>query len=260
MPSVRVWLLPGLIGPDALRGGTVVVIDQLRATSTLTQALSAGVTLARPCVSVEEARRTADEARRSGRVVRTGGERAGVRIDGFDLGNSPSEYTTERLAGAELVFTTTNGTAALDACRRAGADRVLLACLANLAAVVGEIGCRAAPVVHLVCAGTNDEVSQDDALVAGAIAHALEQRAATFDSDDSVRLCARLWQWAVAHPDGVFQALRASRGGRNLERIGLLEDVRWCAQVDRVKDVVGEFKAADGLVSPVASLPEQNRL
>src|SRR5437016_9884451 len=108
--DVHVHLLPSLVPPGGLTGGVAVVIDVLRATTTIVHALAAGCTVVRPCAEVEEARDLAGRMR-AGRVL-LGGERGGVAPPGFDLGNSPREYTAKVCKGTTLVLTTTNGTRA----------------------------------------------------------------------------------------------------------------------------------------------------
>jgi len=102
--------LPELIPPNRLVDGLAVVVDVLRATTTIIHALAAGCTAVRPCAEVEEARALAGEMR-AGRVL-LGGERGGVQLPGFDLGNSPREYTAKVCHGNTLVLTTSNGTRA----------------------------------------------------------------------------------------------------------------------------------------------------
>src|SRR6516162_9824086 len=104
--DVHVHLLPELAAPGRLRGGVAVVIDVLRATTTIIHALAAGCTAVRPCAEVEEARELAG-GMRAGRVL-LGGERGGAPLPGFDLGNSPREYTTKVCRGNTLVLTTSN--------------------------------------------------------------------------------------------------------------------------------------------------------
>src|SRR5947199_9745820 len=106
--DVQVHLLPCHAPPGRLAGGIAVVIDVLRATTTIVHALAAGCTAVRPCATVEEARELAGQMR-VGRVL-LGGERGGVPLPGFDLGNSPREYTAKLCRGTTLVMTTTNGT------------------------------------------------------------------------------------------------------------------------------------------------------
>src|SRR2546423_12050253 len=125
--DVRVHLLPDLVPPGSLREGVAVVIDVLRATTTMIYALAAGCVCVRPCAEVEEARELAGQMR-AGRVV-LGGERGGVPLPGFDLGNSPREYTSKLCRGRTVVLTTTNGTRAL--LRAAEADRTLVGAFVN---------------------------------------------------------------------------------------------------------------------------------
>ena len=95
--EVHVHLTPQLAPPDQLAGGVAVVIDVLRATTTIIHALAAGCSAVRPCAEVEEARELADSMR-AGRVL-LGGERGGKPLPGFDLGNSPREYTARAAGG-----------------------------------------------------------------------------------------------------------------------------------------------------------------
>jgi len=113
----------------AVAGGIAVVIDVLRASTTIVTALAHGAAAVAPRRSIEEA--LAAAADRPGAVL--GGERGGVMIAGFDLGNSPLEYAPDRVAGRPVVITTTNGTAALAVCRDAA--EVLVGAIVNRTAV-----------------------------------------------------------------------------------------------------------------------------
>src|SRR5436305_14591547 len=106
--DVQVHLLPALVPPGRLAGGVAVVIDVLRATTTIVHALAAGCIAVRPCAEIAEARELADRLP-AGKVL-LAGERGGKPIEGFDLGNSPREFTSSRCKGTTLVLTTTNGT------------------------------------------------------------------------------------------------------------------------------------------------------
>ena len=122
MPMIHAHFLPRLTTPDALVGATVIVIDVLRATTTITAALAAGAERVIPCGELDDARRVREELAGGRPPVSAllGGERGGLPIAGFDLGNSPAEYTPERVAGRTIAFTTTNGTQAMLHCRQAG--------------------------------------------------------------------------------------------------------------------------------------------
>src|SRR5260370_11430934 len=146
--DVQVQLLPDLAPPGRLTGGLAVVIDVLRSTTTMIHALAAGCTAVRPCLEVDEARELAGKMP-AGKVL-LGGERAGVPPPGFDLGNSPAEYTAKVCCGAILVLTTTNGSRA---CFRAPeAERVLMAGFVNYTAVCEQLRPDQPPVPS-ICAG-----------------------------------------------------------------------------------------------------------
>jgi len=222
--DVQVHLLPGLIPAGRLSGGLAVVIDVLRATTTITYALAAGCQAVRPCAEIEEARALAN-GMRAGRVI-LGGERGGRPLPGFDLGNSPSEYTPEMCRGNQVVLTTTNGTRAL--LRAAEAERVLLAGFVNFSAVCEQFRQDARPV-HIICAGTEGEVALEDTLLAGALVDFLcgivEVRL-----NDSARLA---WDCFEYHGQVLHGALELSRGGAILKGLGYDDDIRVAAQVDQ---------------------------
>jgi 2-phosphosulfolactate phosphatase len=238
---ILVHLLPAHFEPSDLRGGVAVVMDVLRATSTIIQALAAGAESVVPCGEIDEARKLADRSPPG--TVLLGGERGGLKIPGFDFGNSPGEYTRDAVTGKTLIFTTTNGTRALLRAREA--RRVLIGALSNLGAVAELLAAETGPV-HLVCAGTGGHVTLEDILCAGAIAHWFNLAASDADSgDDATQLALTLFtssgqDYDRAHEDRVLATLRQSRGGRNLIDCGLENDIAACAEQDKF-DIVPEL-------------------
>lgn len=217
---LTVHLLPELLEPPELAGGTAIVIDILRACSTICHALDAGAKRVIPCLTVKEAHY---HAKTIGDNVLLGGERGGVRIEGFDLSNTPMEYTPEAVRGKTILFTTTNGTKALH--RSQEADRVLIGAFVNLHAVVACLTSEDRPI-HLVCAGTNGAVSGEDVLFAGAVAAGLlEKRANLVLGNDSTRLALDFWRSNSQNDAQFRQAILDSRGGRNLQKLGLAADI-----------------------------------
>jgi 2-phosphosulfolactate phosphatase len=233
MALARVHYLPETVLRDSLAGGTAVVIDLLRATTTLCHALAAGAAEVRICMEVEETRQLAAQLGRDRCLL--GGERGGVKIDGFDFGNSPSEYLPERVAGKTLIFTTTNGTRAISSCL--GADRVLLASLVNLSAVSAAIAERSG-TVDIVCAGTNGQLTREDILAAGAIVATLSSmQGGTWTWNDEALVARDAWHGVAATEqprDSLLAALRDSIGGRNLVELGYDADIDSAAAVDSV--------------------------
>lgn len=203
-----------------------MVIDLLRASTTICAALHAGATRVVPVLEVAHAEEERRRLRDQGVVL--GGERHGKKIPGFDLGNSPSEYTRASVGGKTLVFTTTNGTRAAWAAR--GAARVYVGCFGNLSAVA-DACVSAGTDVHLVCAGTGGEVAAEDCLFAGALAERLAEAGLGLGNDSAV-LVLEAWRGVMETPGRVLEVLRGARGGQNLAAIGLGADIEQCAEVD----------------------------
>ena len=219
------------VDPASLAGAVAVVIDVIRATTTILEAIAAGASAVYPASSVGKARRLASELGPADSVL--GGERRGLRIGGFDLGNSPREYTRESVKGRNLVLTTTNGTRALVAARTA--DRVLVAALTNLSAV-SRVACDAGRVV-LVCAGKEDRFALDDVLCAGMIIEQLVRTSGTEPVlDDASRAAVALAGCHEVTP----ALLREVAAGVALVDVGLEADLDLCAEIDR-HDIVPEM-------------------
>ena len=206
-----------------------VVVDVLRATSTMAQALAAGYRRVLCCAEIEEARSLRAELP----DALVGGERKAVRIEGFDVGASPREFLEAR--AETLILTTTNGTrtilAAAEAC-----EEVLLGSLLNLDAVVRAVRERGRDVV-VVCAGFQGAFALDDAYCAGRIVQLMD--AARTDAAIAAELVAR------AFPDA-WSGLTARTYGPP----GLDEDIRFCAQ-ESILDVVPRFS---GMVGSAAEI------
>jgi len=235
-PRVEVVLRQEETSVAALKGRTVVLIDVLRATSTLTAALAAGAKDAWCFRTVREVFRA--RRRFEGRPLLLCGERGGMPVRGFDLGNSPRRFTAERCTDRTLLMTTTNGTRALQAAREAG--DIVAACFGNLSAVAEYLRRARRPVV-LLCAGTNGQRSRDDIACAGAIAERLLQGAgpATPNADEALRA------WRQARRS-LTRFLLGSEGGVPLVGVGLERDVRDCARRDRCRVVPRVVRREEG--------------
>lgn len=239
---LNVYALPKLVDPEELAGGTVVVIDVLRASTTIVYALEAGANEVLPCQEVEEARAVA--GRLPGDGVLLGGERGGLPIHGFDLGNSPREYLADRVGGKTLVFTTTNGTRAILRARQA--DRVLIGAFVNATAVLEQLVGQ--QQIHLLCAGTRGQIGRDDVLMAGMLVDRILRQGDLIWEQNAQAVTAReTWLHAFALPRAIEAEplepprlagqLRDSVGGKNLIAIGLEDDILAAAQIDRFGSV-----------------------
>lgn len=220
--EIAVHLAPALIRPEKLAGGVAVVIDVLRATTTIIHALAAGCSCVRPCVEVEEARQLAGSLP-AGKVI-LGGERDGKPLEGFDLGNSPGNYTCAICRGRTLVLTTTNGTRAL--LHAALAQRVLLAGFVNFSAVCEQLHAEKRPI-HVLCAGQAGAVALEDTLLAGAIVNCLHDRVGRMN--DGARLA---WDCFEHHGKVLEGALAVGEGGVGLTALGYDDDIHAAARVD----------------------------
>ncbi len=211
-------LAPGMLRPDCC----AAAIDVLRATTTLSVARRNGATRVVPFSSTAEAIAFRDA--HPGALAC--GERDGRIVPGFDLGNSPSEFTPERVAGRMLAFASTNGSRALLAASRC--RRRLLASFATLSAVVEALA--GERDVWLVCAGKLGRFALEDAACAGTIAARLQARGATL-ADDAARFVATL---ACADAAAVHAAVAGADHGRWLTSLGLsfAADVVSCATLD----------------------------
>lgn len=216
---------------EAAEAPTGLVIDVIRATSTICQALSSGYERIWCAAEVEDARAL------GGGEVTLGGERLGVRIDGFDLGNSPREYLEPRTP--TLALSTTNGTRAIvTAAERC--ERVLIASLLNLEAVTVAAAGHGDDVA-VFCAGVKGAFALDDAYVAGRVAHGLDG-----ERSDAAEAAVRL----AGSYGSAEEAFRASRSGRNLIDHGpdLEADIPWCAR-ESVLEVVPRFVGMHGVAA-----------
>ncbi len=235
---LNVYNLPTDVSEQDLAGSAVAVIDVLRATSTICQALASGAREVVPFVEIEHARAAAARAGRGN--VLLGGERKGLLIEGFDLGNSPAEYSAERVQGRSVFITTTNGTRALQHARLA--KSVVAASLLNLSAVVASF--EDEPRVDILCAGTDGMHTSEDILLAGAIVHRLVgDGAGEWKLNEQAEAARAEWEKLEAAaeatgrslPQLVTESFEASLGGQNCIEVGNGGDLPYCARVDLLR-------------------------
>lgn len=226
--KLSVRFTPAEVRPSVVRGATAVVVDVVRATSCIVEALANGARGVLPAISVEEAGRTRDSLQGDGALLC--GERRGLRIEGFDLGNSPAEFTRDAVAGRRLVMTTTNGTRALAAA--VGAERILVASFLNLSAVAEAI--RGDPSVVIVCAGKAGGFAMDDTVCAG---HVLRRVLAGWTGPHAMDERARAAADLAGLHEVSAEMLADTEAGRALIDVGLGGDLALCARADRHKIV-----------------------
>ena len=223
--KLDVLLTPGELAPGEIAGRTVVVLDVLRATTSIVEALAAGARTLYPVATIEEAIGLAKTLGRD--EVLLAGERKALPIEGFDLGNSPGEFTAERVGGKTVVMSTTNGTIAITAA--SGGGRVIVGAWTNFQTVVDELVRTEAEPVFL-CAGRDRVFGLEDAVCAGQIAAALMKALpeAEWEMNDGAVAALALAE-EFPDPAALFPHTAA---GRAIMDAGLGDDLAYCAQAD----------------------------
>tara|TARA_B110000495_G_scaffold89491_1_gene77228 strand:- start:642 stop:1472 length:831 start_codon:yes stop_codon:yes gene_type:complete len=232
-PIIDVALLPDLVSPESLAEQTVIVVDVLRATTTIVSAIYNGCIEVLPQPSVESARETHRQF--SGNAV-IGGERGGQIVEGFHHGNSPIEYTPTAIKDKTLILATTNGTVAMEHCR--AANRVLIGAMVNLSAVAQQV--KDDPQVTVVCSGTDRSITSEDVLFAGAlleriIALRTESSQPPGQLTDMASIALGHWKTtrrALDNGRPLADFFRNARGGLNLVKIGHDADIVFASQID----------------------------
>ena len=219
MKTIDVCLSPELMHLYNVRDRTVVVVDILRATSCMVTAFAHGVESITPVEDLDTCRRM----KRKGFII--SGERDGKKVEGFDMGNSPFEYSTQEIRGKKIAFTTTNGTLAIE--KSKGARKVVIGSFLNLSAVVkyllfGENN------VLIVCAGWKGKVNLEDTLFAGAVIEKLKKH---IEQDCDAPLVAQYLYKAACNDMAGF--LSNSSHVKRLERLDGDKDIEFCLSQDK---------------------------
>lgn len=208
---------------DRIKGRNVVVIDVLRATSTIVTALANKASCVIPVEHIEEAWEYHNNEIENKTVL--GGERDAMIIEGFHFGNSPLSYIEEEIRGKQVVLTTTNGTRAIKACRNGKA--LYIASFLNVSAIVKQL-IKGGEDVTIVCSGTNGEYSMDDSLCAGMIISLINEVLSITTTDLG---------WTVkelydAYRGNLHSGLKNCSHYKRLKENGFKDDVEYCLQTD----------------------------
>ncbi|HUI10572.1 MAG TPA: 2-phosphosulfolactate phosphatase [Bacteroidota bacterium] len=228
---------PGQTDELALRDRTVVAIDVLRASTTIVTALVNGAREIIPVATVESAVKISGNL--FGDVILLGGERNGKMIEGFNLGNSPSEYTADRVRGKAIIFSSTNGSQALVRARYA---KELYVCGFVNVGTVAEALASPGRDFTIVCAGNNGMLSIEDSVCAGMLVARVSAAADAPPELADGALAARTLYRTFGR--GILKMMRSSDHGRHLQEIGFGDDLKTCAGVD----TLGVLPQLDGNV------------
>ena len=217
---------PGEIASGDVQGRVVAVIDVLRASTSIAVALANGARTVVPVEDVDEAITRSRQFERS--QVRLAGERRMLPIPGFDMGNSPVEFTSEAVNDRTVVITTTNGTRSLLALQ--GARDIVVASYVNLSVVSVMLRAAArANDISIVCAGTEGHFSLEDAACAGRYVRSITQPGSSLTLNDAARACALI---DGKYGDNLAEIFRDSWHGQALGEAGFGDDLVACAAVD----------------------------
>ncbi|NLK95989.1 MAG: 2-phosphosulfolactate phosphatase family protein [Clostridiales bacterium] len=227
--KIDIVISANYINEDIIKDKVVVVIDVFRATSVITTAINNGCKSITPVLTIEEALKI----KKDKPFVLLGGERKGLKIEGFDFSNSPLEYNKKNVSGKEIVFTTTNGTRALTKCT--AAEKILIGAMINGKAVADKLMEINKDVV-IVNAGTNGNFSIDDFICSGYIISEI------INKKDNVELTdiARLAYIDYNKEDNVISYMSQARHYKYMMTIDLQDDIQYCIQKN-IMNVVPEY-------------------
>ncbi len=200
----------------------VVIVDILRATSAICTAFHFGVEKMIPVASIEEA----TEYKKQGFLV--GAERNGIALEGFDFGNSPYSYMTDKIKGKTIVISTTNGTQAIEAARNA--YQVIIGAFTNITALSKWLQSQNRNVL-LLCSGWKNRFNIEDSLFAGAVTERLLE-SNLFKTGDAALAASYLFQQANSNP---YKYLHNSSHAERLSAMGLKEDIKYCLALDQTE-------------------------
>jgi 2-phosphosulfolactate phosphatase len=213
--------------PTEIASRVVVIVDVLRASTTIAVALANG---ARTVIPLESSDAVVTRAKAFERTdVRMAGERKMLPIPGFDLGNSPREFTREAVEGKTVLMTTTNGTHAISASQ--SARDVIIGSYVNFSAVLTMLrtALRGDTDVAIVCAGREHQFALEDAGCAGRYVHHVTKRMSNVDTNDAAQACVLLDR---KFADSGLRLFEASEHGRALRAAGFGDDLTACAEID----------------------------
>lgn len=230
--KIELWPTLNYIDEDEIKGKTVVIIDVLRATSVITSALKNGAKEVVVAVEIEEAMKFKNNE------SILGGERKGLKIEGFDLSNSPLEYKRESVYGKRIIITTTNGTKAIN--RSIGAANIYIGSMLNGEAVAKRIANEGRDTI-IICSGTYGKFSLDDFICAGKIIYGISNKTEV-EMDD---FAATSFMAYRDNKNDILSYVRMAKHFKYLDSIGYGEDIKYCFTED-ITDIVPYY--TEGLI------------
>jgi len=227
--KINVMFSPVLVDELYFTGKTSVVIDVLRATTTIVTALSNGAREIIPVNSIEFAMKVSGNA--FGGQTLIGGERNTKKIEGFHLGNSPFEYTKETVGGKSIILFTTNGSKAIV---KAKFSEHLLICSFNNLPTVAEYLLKLNKDVEIICSGRNGGFSLEDSICAGKLIAEIQKEKEDLDLSDAAKTSVIL---SKSFGKNLTKALAESEHGKILVENGFEQDIAYCAKIGSIEAI-----------------------
>ncbi|MEO9872510.1 2-phosphosulfolactate phosphatase [Ekhidna sp.] len=214
MKTIEVCLTPDLIHQHDLKGKIVVVVDVFRATSCIVTGLANEVEAIKPVGEVDEVKALGKEG------YLMAGERGGIKIPEFDMGNSPFEYQADQVKGKKIAISTTNGSQAI--IKSEGADEIIIGAFLNLESVA-EYVLQSKSNVLIHCAGWKGTPNLEDTLFAGALIDECAEEMKTVG--DSALVAHQVY---IANHENLFGIAKQSSHAERLSGFGIEEDLEFC--------------------------------
>ncbi len=227
--GIRFFATAGEAAGESYHGAVVVVIDVLRATSTILAALDNGAARVLPVESIETATRLVSLSDRGDKLLV--GEQKGLPIEGFDLFNSPSELDEETIGGRTIILATSNGTPAI-AAAASKAGKLIVCSIPNVDIVAEAVSGQSDLVI--ICSGNNGRIAGEDLLCAGLLLGDLSPPVDAGSLDDSASIAMIL---ADRYGDDIEEYLRSTDRGRQLIGLGYGKDIAYCSCRDSIRKV-----------------------
>lgn len=224
---VELFLVPGPVNEERLNGKTLVLVDVLRASTTICRSLASGARAVIPIERLDEAAEL--RAKLGPQDTILGGERKGIKIDNFDLGNSPFEYTEERVGGKTVILTTANGTRGYT---KANPANLIITCgLVNVSRVARKVA-ETGKDLAILCAGDAGDFSIEDTLCGGMLIDKLKEvEKVELKFNDAASLALLLYR---SNSDTMKRTIANGEHGRYLAEIGFASDVEAASDVDSI--------------------------
>lgn len=221
--NLEVCLTPALLHLHDIKDSIVVVIDIFRATSSICYGIDNGAEAIIPVATIEACKSYSHSD------FLLAAERDGKVVEGFDFGNSPFSYTSEKVSGKTIVLTTTNGTHAINMSR--GANKIVIGSFLNIAALCDWIKTQPNDVL-LLCSGWKDKVNLEDTLFAGGVVHHLKNE--LYILDDAGIASEDLYMMAK---DDLRSYLKKTSHSERLKKLGIEEDIKFCLNLNVTKSI-----------------------